>query len=168
MAFSSIPSGWLDVGDPVKKELLDLIKSNQDDLDSRISGVSAAVSSESPIQFIITGDYWKAGSSITEAGPIIRITHNLTLTSARLQITDAGTSGTLTTDVKYSTDSGSSWNTIFSSIPSLAYTAGNYAENTGTLSVTELDAGDYLKLDITSVMTLNTKFIVYLTWEIRG
>lgn len=166
MAFSAISSDWLDIGDPNKKELWDLVKSNLDDLDDRLSDVEAATTSESPIQFQVDGEYYRGVSSITGASPIIRVPFNITLTSGRLQIIDDGSSGTLTTDVKYKRGAGA-WTTIFSSIPSLAQGGGDYGTDTGTLSVTDIDAGDILRLDITSVMVGNDQFNVYLEWEIR-
>ena len=167
MAFTTIPSGWLDVGDPTKKEIFDYIKANEDDLDTRVSDVEAATTNETPIQFQVTGPYWNEGTTITDAAHVIRIPFYITITSGRLQITDDGSSGTLTTDVKYSDDSGSTWATIFSSVPTVAQGSGDYTQDAGVLLVTDLDAGDLLRLDLTAVMTGNERFNVYLTWEIR-
>ena len=167
MSFTSIPTGWLDTGDPVKKELMDRIKDDLDDLDTRTSTVEAATTSETPIIFQVVGPYWNEGSSITNAASVIRVPYDITLKNARLFLEDDGSSGTLTVDVKYSTDSGSTWTTIFSSAPSIAQGGGDYGTDTGTLSVTDIDAGDLLKLDITSVMSGNEAFSVIMEWEVR-
>lgn len=168
MAFSTINSAWLDIGDPTKKELFDLIKSNQDDLDDRVTDLEATIAVESPIIFQVTGPYWLESSPITDAAHLIRVPFNIDLTSARLQIIDDGSAGTLDCDVKYSDDDGSSFSTIFSARPSIANGGGNYGDTTGTLSVTEIDAGDLLRLDIITSMTGNERFILILTWETRA
>ena len=167
MAFTTIPTGWLDIGDPCKKELFDQIKDNEDDLDSRLTDVESSLTNETPIQFQVQGPYWFESTTITDAAGVIRVPFNITLTGSRLIIEDDGSSGTLTTDVKVSTNGGSTWATIFSSIPSIAQGSGDYTEDTGTLSTTDIDAGDLLRLDITAAMTGNHMFKLYLPWEIR-
>ena len=166
MAFTTIPSSWLDVGDPTKKELFDRIKDNEDDLDDRLTDVEAATTNETPIQFQVTGPYWNESLPINDAAHIIRIPFDIKLTSARLQITDDGTAGTLNIDVKYKRGAGA-WTTVFSATPSIANGGGDYGQTTGTLTVTDLDAADLLRLDVTTAITGNERFNVYLTWEIR-
>jgi hypothetical protein len=166
MAFITIPPSWLDVGDPTKKELFDRIKDDLDDLDSRVGGTEAALSNETPIQFEIQGGYWRRSVPITNAATIIRIPFNITLTSAILFLEDDGTAGTLDVDITYKRGAGA-WTTIFSVRPSIAFGGGAMSTTSGTLSVTNLDAADLLKLDIITAMTDNEKFKVYLTWEIR-
>lgn len=44
MAYSSIPDSWRDIGKAVKKELVDLIHTNLEDLDGRVTSVEGSVS----------------------------------------------------------------------------------------------------------------------------
>lgn len=165
MAFDTIPPAWLDVGDPTKKELFDRMKANEDDLDNRISDVEAALTSETPIQFQVDGQYWRMAIPITGASPTIRIPFNITLTSALLHVVDDGSSGTLDCDVQR--DSGGGFSTIFSVRPTLTFGGGANSTSTGTLSVTDIDVGDFLRMDIITTQIDNESFNLYLTWEVR-
>jgi len=168
MAFGSIPSAWLDIGDPTKKELFDLIKDNFDDLDSRINSVEAAVTNETPIQFSVIGRYYIETMPFLGAGTTIRIPFDIELTSAVLHVIDDGTAGTLDVDVKYKRGAAA-FTTIFSTRPSLTFGSGNNSIATnGAISITDLDAGDFIRLDIITPQTNNEKFNLYLTWEIRA
>ena len=166
MAFVAIPDSWIEIGEPTKKELFDRIQDNLDDLDSRATDLEAAITNETPIQFQVMGPYASATIPISDAAHVIRIPFDITLTSARLHVVDDGSSGTLDVDVKV--DTGGGFGTIFSARPSIAQGGGANGTATGTLSTTDLDAGDFLRLDVITAMTGNERFNVYLTWEIRG
>lgn len=167
MAFTTIPAAWLDIGDPTKKELFDRIKDNQDDLDSRTSDTEAAVTNETPIIFQVNGKYWLfATSTLQGATGVTRIPFDIELTSSTLHVVDDGSAGTLTVDVLYKRGVAA-WTTIFSVLPTITFGGGDNVITTGTISVTDLDAGDFLRMDITSVMTDNEFFNLFLTWEIR-
>lgn len=168
MAFTTIPSSWLDVGDPTKKELFDRIKANEDDLDSRVGDTEASLTNETPIQFQVTGPYWNEASfPINDAAHVIRIPFNIELTSAVLHVVDDGSSGTLDVDVEYKRGVAA-WTTIFSTRPSLANGGGdNSIATNGVISVTDLNAADFLMLKIVTAQIGNERFNLFLTWEIR-
>lgn len=44
MSYDSIPSGWRDIAEPIKKELIDLIHDNLEDLNGRVTNVEGAIS----------------------------------------------------------------------------------------------------------------------------
>jgi hypothetical protein len=87
-----------------------------------------------------------------------------------VHVHDDGSSGTLDCDVKYKTTPAGAWNTIFSTTgrPTVTFGGGNDIISTnGVLSVTDLDGGWFIKLDIITAQGNNEFFNVYLGWEAR-
>jgi hypothetical protein len=62
MAFVAIDSSIIEVGDPITKEIMDLIKFNLDDLDARVTAVSVSGGSV----YVLNGDYSLIGYSSTQ------------------------------------------------------------------------------------------------------
>lgn len=161
MAYSAFSSSEIAAGQPVKQELWQKVKDNFTDHETRISAVQTAVNTVQPIVFAIVGAYYSFGAGQTGVATI-RVPYTLTLTDAKLFVVDAGSSGTLQCDVQKKSGAGS-FATIFSTSPSVAFGAGSYATSTNAaLSVTAVSNGDFLRLDITTVMADNDEFYLYL------
>lgn len=164
MAFEEISSSQIQTGDPVTVELWSKTKNSLDDHEDRISDLEAAASANEPLGFYVKGNYVSFGA-VTGAA-YRRLFSNITITSARLFVVDAGSSGTLEIDILYKRGAGS-FTSIFSTKPSLAYTGGDYSLSTNAvLSTTALQAGDVLRLDISTSQTGNEEFHVYLTYDV--
>jgi hypothetical protein len=164
MSFTALNSSEIAASKPTKQELFQKIKDNFDDHESRITTVEGATQSFRPLEYAVFGDYWRFGGSQTEI-MLDRMNLNITLTAARLLIKSAGTSGTTEVDVLYKRGVGA-WTSIFSTKPSVVYSAGNYAISTNAiLSTTALLAGDLLRIDITSVQSQTNGFILQLEYE---
>jgi len=153
MAYSSIPSSWLDVGDPAKKELFDLIRSNQIDLDSRTTAVEGA----SGKLIVYNGIMSNASSAGSLTGIMFeRVASNFSITDAKLYVFDFTgiTTGTLELDVRKSTTADFTTDaSIFSTKPSINFaTATNYDESSNAvISAGSFVAGDYIRIDISSL-----------------
>ena len=127
------------------------------------SGWRALSVTPAPIEFNVEGPYTVGGS--TQTGVMVqRVMSAGSVSSVTLMSKTAGTAGSLTVDLKISTDSGATWTSIFQTAPTLAYTAGNYATNNGTLlgAGVTLAVGNLLRLDITAVQTGGVGFAVQL------
>jgi hypothetical protein len=167
MAFVTIPSSWLDVGDPTKKELFETIKDNLDDLDTRVGTFELSAN-----KVVVFNEYIVSGSKLVVTSAIERMTvfrapSEMTLLTAILTNYRAGTSGILEVDVKKGT-SPSTLTTVFTTKPSISYTAGNNSQSSnavfaGTITVSQ---NEYLQLNITGVQTTQGPFHFLMYGEI--
>lgn len=165
MAYTAFSTADIEAGDPVSQELWDLTRTNFADHETRISTNEAALANQFlPIQFLIIGGHWKAG---TTGLAFFRVQFDITLTDARLYLPQDGDSGTTTVDVEVSAAGGGSFTTIFSSKPSLASGGGDHSLDQGTLSTTDIDAGELLRLDLDAVQVGSGEIHLILAFEAR-
>lgn len=164
MAFEEIQSAQIETGDPVTNELMEKIKNSFDNHEERISDLEAGASAREPLAFYVKGNY-SPFPPVTGVA-YRRLFANITLTGGRLFVIDAGSAGTLEIDVQYKRGVAA-FASIFSTLPSAIYTDGSYYLSTnGVLSVTDLLAGDILRLDISTAQTGNEEFHVYLPFDV--
>lgn len=152
MAFLTITSGQIAAGEPTTQELFQTIKDNFDDHESRIGVVEGTIANYVPIDFTVVGAY--SNRTMPQTGVLyFLVPFSMTLTGAKIYLTTAGTAGTLECDLLYKRG-GAAYTTIFSTKPSLAYTAGdNAVSSNAVFAVTSLEANDRLRFDITSSQT---------------
>ena len=152
MAFTALSTADIQVGKPTKKELFDLIRTNFDDHETRITANEATANNPFPIRFEVLGDY---STLTTPALGILyhRVNFDLTLTGAIIMIYEDGTAGTVSTDIQMKRGAGA-FATVFSTKPSVASTGGDFSVSSNAVfSTTDIDAADILRLDISSAMT---------------
>lgn len=123
------------------------------------SGIEAA---QRPIQFSASGPYYVEGPQ--QGVAFERVPFDLSISSARLKAWYAGISGALRLDVMRSLDGGLTWESIFSVLPGLSYTTGDFAEVLGELNPAKvlLPAGSLLRLDIVDVQQGGDSFVLEL------
>lgn len=166
MAFISIPSNTIEVGDPIKKELFDLIKSDLDDLDARLTIAAEGSGIVTFFNFMIdVGSYGKTKLEY------YRVPRNCIVSSFIIAIESKSpaTSGILSVDLKKSsTLSDASFNSVLTTAPTInvATDPNGYSEagiiNT---SVQSLNEGDWLRLDLLSLPTGLQRFHVFAIGE---
>lgn len=162
MSYSAITTQEINVGGPVQNPTLAKIQQNEDYFNTQIAALSSSINNPKPIKFVIKGD----GQGY--ATPLLgfayeRVWANMTLTAGQIWIPVAGGSGTVQVDVQYKRGVGGTWASIFSTKPSSPWTDGDGKVTTnGVLSVTSLLAGDFLRLDISSVQASCKEFQVEL------
>ncbi len=162
MSFITITLAQIAAGEPTAQELFTKTKDNFDDHESRLNVVESAINTFPPIRFGVTN--YIANLPATQVD-IERIPYAITVLSGRILVFDAGSSGTLSIDLEYKRNSDP-WTTIFSTLPSVAYTAGDYAMSTdGVISVPSLLLGDLVRLNINSGQAGNKAFAVLLDYE---
>jgi hypothetical protein len=164
MAFDALNSTEIQAGKPNKQELWTKNKGNFDDHESRIVGLEATVASFMPIEFSVYGPYSMNAAPQTSV-LIYRTSFNFTALAGRLMIQHAGSAGSTEVDIQYKRGAGA-WTSIFSTLPSVVYTAGDYAISTNAvLSFTDFLAGDLIRLDITAIQTGGSGFEFFLEYE---
>ena len=174
MAYTSINSTNLEVGKPLKKELVDLIKSNEDDLDSRISAVEGSAGKIVIFnEIIINGATLASGGTITGLD-LYRAESDFNLTDSKVYIFTKGSlNGNLEIDVQVSSSADfTSSNSVFTTKPKIVYsTASDYDESANTVfnaTYQSVTAGQYLRLDISELPGNGSigKFGIYFIGEI--
>lgn len=174
MAFTTINSSNLDVGDPLKKELLDLIKSNQDDLDSRITAVEGSSGKIVVFNEIVLNAASLSGGGAITGLDLYRAESDFNLTDAKVYIFTKGSlTGNLEIDVQLSdTADFTASNSVFTIKPKIVYsTASNYDESANTVfnaTYQSITTGQYLRLDVSELPSSGTigRFGVYFIGEI--
>ena len=169
MAFTAIDPNTIEVGDAIKKDLFDLIKSNFDDHEARITALGTGAGRISLINTDIligsNGDGFLTGALHVEVIQDCIVTQG----AIQLFLIAPATTGSLTVDVKKNTTTNpSGFNSIFSAAPTInVATAANYDRATGTVNPAEqsLVVGDILRVDITGLPAGLQKFRVVLIGE---
>ena len=166
MAYVEITSGEITSGEPVTNGTQTKIKDNLIAHESRITsleGGSAVV--YAPIIFRVNGQYDTLGAT---SGVLKTVANfNLTITGVRIYIDTSGSSGTTEIDIKYSR-SGGAYTSILTTKPSVAYSAGHDAVSSNAIldvSQVNLQTGDIIRLDTTSVQTAGRSFMVRIDFS---
>lgn len=174
MAYTSIDTNDLDIGSPIKKELLDLIKSNEDDLDSRATALEGNANKIVIFNEIVRNAATLSGGGTVTGLDLYRCEGDFNLTDCKIAIFTKGSlTGNLEIDVQIASSADfTSSNSVFTTKPKIVYsTASDYDESANTVfnpSYQSVSAGDYLRLDISELPSGGTisKFIIYFLGEI--
>lgn len=183
MAYTPINPLWIVPGQPTKTELFERISDNLDDHESRITTVETVTNVTQKIDFEIFGDYayynqvWPPMSPAT--GPDLdlrvgimyeRIPVGITALACRIIQYRAGNSGTTTFDLKYASSPSGTYNTIFSTLPSITAAAGDFAiSSNAVLSVTSFPANTVFRLDMVTCQNrikFDTRIVLTLEYEV--
>lgn len=166
MSFVTLTPEEIASGTPVRSDTHTKIKENFDDHESRLQSLEGgADTTYPPLILRVNGPY----GYLTAKDDVLRTTTNfpITITGCRLLIDTAGTAGTTEIDVKYKRGGGA-WTSIMTTKPSVSYTLGsNYTSTNGIVNPTQADlqAGDLIRLDITSIQTSGIGFTVRLDFN---
>lgn len=163
MAYTSLDTTTLVSGKPVKNEVMQLIKTNEDDLNSRLADTEAATVTTIPFKFVVTGPGLNEDELL-----FLRLPFNITVTDVKLVIPKAGSSGGVEIDVQRRT-SGGSWSSILSSTITVLSSAGDYTvQGAAGLTITDIDAGLFVRLDQkTTQVGLQDGYQVEIEYTIR-
>lgn len=170
MAFVTIPSNAIDVGDPITKDLFDKIKDNFDDHESRLNSVE---SGNARVE-ILEGPVLLGGLIVTATGLMHYVaSRSFTLTECRIGIFEKNgiSSGTLEIDIKKNTTfDNTGMVTVFTTRPSINYaTASDYDFSTNqAFDGTKINivADDVLRFDLTSIPAGVGKFYIQFYGEV--
>lgn len=156
MAFSSIGNSLIAVGAALKQELFQLTKDNLDDHETRINSVEGAISRIIPWNGTVYNG--TTAASITGGLGIHRITTDYTINTAQIgvfDVTATSWTGTLEFDIQKSSSPDFTGSvSIFTTKPSIDMTTvSDYDVSSNAVfgAAASVSAGDYLRLDITSL-----------------
>jgi hypothetical protein len=170
LSFTSLTTEQIATGEPLTNSIVTKIKDNFDILDSRITSVEGGSNTVyPPLVFRVNGYYGEPGELTIPATYYLKTTmnFNLTVTGCRLLIDAAGSSGTTEIDLKYKRGAGS-YTSIFTTLPSVGYAAGNDSISTNAVldsGQVALQAGDILAMSITNAQAGAAGFTVRLDYS---
>lgn len=146
MAFIPISNSIIEAGDPVTQDLFNQVQDNFDDHEARVVALEGgSATAYLPLVWGVQRTYW----ALDNIG-IYRLTFGVDLLACRLLVVTAGSSGSTEIDIKKKTGAGA-WTSVFSTLPSVAFGAGNLGISTNAVfSITSLSAADLVRCDITA------------------
>jgi hypothetical protein len=166
MVYDPITSDEIEAGEPTKQELFTKVKENFDDHEDRIGDLEGGTSTTFKDEtWNVWGDYSYYGARTQIM--IQRLSLNITVLASRLFVHTAGSAGTTEIDFLFKRGVGA-WTSIFSTKPSVAFGAGDNAVSSNSVlnpSYVELEAGDLIRMDITSVQTNGEGLTGLITFE---
>lgn len=176
MAFNAISSTAIQVGKAIKKSLLTKIKDNFDDHETRINSLEAGASKVEIFNFELIG--FIDNYTVSELAQIGTFKAAVDLTITEIKITlmngvsasSSSSGGSLSIDIKKSSDSGATWSSILSSFPEIA--DGTTATGSESGSITFISGGedvlvdDMLRVDVTSLKDTQGTFLITVYGEI--
>lgn len=161
------------MGVALKQNLFQKIKDNFDNHETRLASVEASASKIEVINAIV---YNGQAAGTTTGLYIYRAAEAFTLNDAKVAIFDVSgasfSSGNIEFDIKKaSSPDFTSAVSVFTTKPSLAYTASSYTESSNAVfdaTNADVSAGDYLRLDITEffVGDVLSNFQIFLYGEV--
>lgn len=114
-------------------------------------------------QFFLNGKYNQATLPLLASDGLVVFNFNATIINAYMFVLISGSGGVTELDIKRTTSSGGAFSSIFSTTPKISSSAGDFAyvgiggSGSGltapVLSVTDVDAGDALRMDLISAQT---------------
>lgn len=161
MAFTVINSSEIVSGEPVSSTTATKIKDNFDDHEARLLSIEGgAGTTYPPLIFAVNGAY-KDRSGF---GELCFTTTNfpMEVTGIRLIIIRAGSAGITEADVQFKRGGGA-WTSLLTTKPSVSYSSGDYAISSNAVlnsSYTTLEAGDLLRINLSSAQARGMGFIV--------
>ena len=169
MAYVAIDSASIEVGKPVKKEIFDTIRSNQEGFNTDIE----ALKQTSTIDVFDV----KFGGEINEYSaaeiatfiPVFRAPVSATMVAFKVVLLEASTSGNLEVEIEKSTDEGVNWTPLLSS--PVTVTGTTVGSVSGTVSWVDVPSqsfaqNDLLRLSITGTQVDQGEFHVSIYAEV--
>jgi hypothetical protein len=154
MAFATIDPNIIKVGDPITKDILDLIKANFDDHEFRLNSLSVSGGSV----FIFNGDISLIGYSASNPDIFYyKAQSDFSVNDFRVQLfsKQGVTSGTLSFDLEKSVDTNNAnFNSILTADISFNFASdADYSVKTASIDpgLNDVLTGDILRLTITGV-----------------
>jgi len=165
VAFDNLNLAEIQPSKPTKTELFRKTRDSLEDLDSRTTANTNAVSSFIELEFELYGNYPLFGT-FTEA-VIKRINFSMKIVAARLLVITAGASGTTEIDLLVATGAGA-FVSLVTTRPSVGFASGNrFVSINGVLDAgkVNLSAGDQLAMSLTGSQVGASGLIGILEYE---
>lgn len=163
MAFETITTTEIAAGEPVKQELFEKIKGNDDDFDDRLGTAEESIGRLDPFEFHFRDSF--EAPFVREKALIFRVDAPCRLTAARLFDIVAGLSGTLEVDLFYKRGVGA-WTSVLNAPITADASDGDLFITSGDLIFQDLLAGDFFAVDVNGVQDQQGSFSVIAEREV--
>lgn len=149
-------------GQIIDQTWFNLLKTILEQFEGRFQEIEGSIN---PILFSVFGEY-SDPSLVGDQRLITRLNFDITVLDVKLLIHTAGSAGSTTVDIEYKRGGGP-WTSILTALPTLAFGAGDFAENSGVVNGLEQDllAGDLLRMNVDAVQTGGRGFQVFIDYE---
>ncbi len=170
MAFTAIPSTWIEVGKAIKKQLFTRISDNLDDHETRIDGLEGGANKVQIFNFEIIG--YINHYTVAELAQIgtFRAPSNTTVTEVKITLMNAtngstsSSAGILSVDLQRSLDGGATWATVLNEQPVIDDGVNATGSESGIVTFIsggeDVDADDLLRINVTSKKDTQGSFLV--------
>lgn len=169
MAYTPISLTDIEVGKPVKKELFETIRSNQESFNTDIEALKqTSIIDVFNVKFGGNIDQYSF-AEISERIPVFRAPVSATIVSFKSTLLTASTSGTLELDLEKSTDEGVTWSSLLDNPVTIsATTVGSVSGIVDWVSVAaqSFNQGDLLRLSVTGAQVDQGDFHVSIYAEL--
>ncbi len=170
MAFTTIPSSWIEAGKALKKRIFQRISDNFEDHETRINNIESGVSKVEVFNFEVMGfinNY--TVSELVQIGTH-RAPNSYTITEAKLTLMNgssgasSSSAGVLEMDIEKSLDNGVTWNSIFLVRPSIADGVSATGSESSLITFVptgeDISADDLLRVNVTSKKDTQGSFLI--------
>lgn len=169
MAYVPLDPLEIEVGDPVKKELFDKIRSNQESFNTDIEALKQTSTIDIfNIKFSGTLPEYSA-AQLSRRIPVFRAPVAATIVNFKIVLLTASTSGTLEVSIEKSTDEGVNWTPLLNNPVELTgTTVGSLSGSVDWVDVPSqsFDQGDLLRLVIDGVQVDQGEFHISIYGEV--
>lgn len=169
MAYTPLNLSDIAAGKPVKEELWDTVRSNQESFNTDIEALKQT-SQFDIVDCKITGNpHLYDATELTTRMPVFKSPVDVTITSVVLTLLTASTSGDLELEFDKSTDNGINWTPMLSSPVTLSgTTVGSVsgAVNFVSVALQSLAQNDLMRLRITGVQVDQGEFHISIYGEL--
>lgn len=169
MAYVAIPLSDIEAGKPVKEEIFDTIRANQEEFNTRITGVEQ-VSKIDVFNIRFGGDVSSyTATEIEGRVPVFRASVGAQIVGFTTVLLESSTSGTLEVEIDKSTDEGVNWTPLLNNPVELTGTAvGSVSGSVDWVDVASQSfaQNDLLRVRITSVQVDQGSFHLSIYGEL--
>jgi len=169
MAYTVIPATSIEVGKPVKKEIFDQIRTNQEGFNTDIEALKQTATID-VFDVKFGGDISDyTALEIAERIPVFRAPVSAQMVAFKAVLLEASTSGNLEIDIEISTDEGISWTPLLTTPVTL--TGTTIGSVSGTVNWVDVPSqsfaqNDLLRLVISGVQVNQGEFHVSIYAEV--
>lgn len=152
MARSVITTTEIQAGKPVTTSLFGKVKGNDDDHETRLSSLEVAGNRIVIFDFLVlNASQYNSGTGLDEVA-LWRSPIDMNITQAVIHVLEAGTAGVWEFDLKKSSTLGGVFATMFTTKPSVDFSAGNNASSSNAVFAdNSISQGDFIRLDFTQL-----------------
>lgn len=169
MAYTALDLADIAAGKPVKEELWDTVRSNQESFNTDIEALKQT-SQIDMVDMKITGNVDEYSvSEVSSRMPTFKAPVGVTITSIVMTLLTASTSGTLELEIDKSTDDGVNWTPqLTASVDLTGTTVGSVSGAVSFVSTAlqSLDQNDLMRVRITGVQVDQGEFHISIYGEV--